>query len=329
MGRLRVYNWKKMCGIVLTAVLAGMTAAPAYAAKGKKIDSVSINIESRFELGMKYGDEEIEVETRGKHYSFDYYEIENFGFEWVEDDVPEISIYLNADEGYCFSLTKASSVKLKGAAYVKASLQNNKETLRIQVKFRPMSEMVGRETTVVLTEGGFASWEEIQGAGSYELRLYRNGTGIGSVYQSTEDIFYDYTFQMRKPGTYQVKVRAINKQNADNKGKWMESEPLTVSADMADAIRSGTAPGLPTKGKWRAEGQKWWYQHEDGTYTQNNWEVIDKKWYFFDEDGYMATGWIQWKGEKYYMDDKTGAMLQNTTTPDGYLLDSEGHLKND
>ena len=56
--------------------------------------------------------------------------------------------------------------------------------------------------------------------------------------------------------------------------------------------------------------------------------MIDKQWYFFNEEGYMVTGWIEWNGEKYYLDDQTGAMLKNTTTPDGYLLDGEGHLKN-
>lgn len=158
--------------------------------------------------------------------------------------------------------------------------------------------------------------------------MYRNDTGVGPVYQTTDQVYYDYTTQMSKPGSYRVKVRAVNKQNTESKGKWMESEVITISADMADAIRNGTAPGLPVKGKWKTVGEKWWYEHEDGTYTKNDWELIDKQWYFFNEEGYMVTGWIEWNGEKYYLDDQTGAMLKNTTTPDGYLLDGDGHLKN-
>ncbi len=323
-------NRKKICGMILVAaIMAGMIAVPSFAAvKRKKIGSVSIDVEAHIELGDRYGDEEIEVTTRGKHYSYDYYEIENFGFEWTEDDVPEIIIYLNADDGYYFSLTKASSVRLSGATYVRAATQDNKETLKLQVKLAPMKEMLGAETEVILTDGGYASWDSIQGAGSYELRLYRNDTGVGPVYQTTDQIYYDYTTQMSKPGSYRVKVRAVNKQNTESKGKWMESEVITISADMADAIRNGTAPGLPVKGKWKTVGEKWWYEHEDGTYTKNDWELIDKQWYFFNEEGYMVTGWIEWNGEKYYLDDQTGAMLKNTTTPDGYLLDGEGHLKN-
>ncbi len=322
-------NWKKICGLTLTVtMLAGMMTISSFAAKRKKISSVTVDVEANIELGAKYGDEEIEIDVRGKHYNYDYYEIENFGFEWVEDDVPEITIYLSADEGYYFSLTKASSVKLTGATYVKATKQSSSEILALRVKLPSMQEMVGKETQVMLTDGGFAVWDEVLGAGSYELRLYRNGTGIGATYQSTEQTFYDYTDQMYKPGSYQVKVRAVNKQNQENKGKWMESEVLTISNEMGDAIRNGTVPGIPMTGEWKKEGDLWWYQHDDGTYTQNNWEQIDKKWYFFDENGYMKTGWIEWDGERYYCKEDTGEMLTNGTTPDGYILDKNGHLKN-
>ena len=196
-----MYNWKKICGIFfVTAAMAGIIAVPSFAAvKRKKISSVSIDVESHIELGERYGDEEIEITTRGKYYSFDYYEIENVGFEWMEDDVPEIIIYLSADDGYYFSLTKASAVKLTGATYVRAATQDNKETLKLQVKLTPMKEMLGAETEVVLTDGGYASWDAIQGAGSYEMRLYRNDTGVGPVYQTTDQVYYDYTCRSHYP----------------------------------------------------------------------------------------------------------------------------------
>ena len=42
----------------------------------------------------------------------------------------------------------------------------------------------------------------------------------------------------------------------------------------------------------------------------------------------MKTGWIDWEGKRYYCDENSGAMLTNTTTPDGYILGSDGTLKN-
>ena len=56
--------------------------------------------------------------------------------------------------------------------------------------------------------------------------------------------------------------------------------------------------------EWKQEADgRWWYQHDDGTYTTNNWELIDGKYYYFD-----AQGW----------------MLANTTTPDGFQVDVNG-----
>ena len=86
-------NWKKAAKVILIATtMAGMITSLSYGASRKKITSVNINIESKVELGTKYGDEEIEIDVRGKHYTYDYYELENFGFEWEAADVPEITI---------------------------------------------------------------------------------------------------------------------------------------------------------------------------------------------------------------------------------------------
>ena len=322
-------KWKRICGVALTAALVMGMMAPSYAAKRKKITTVAVRIEAEIELGSKYGDENIEVEVKGKNYTYDYYEIENFGFEWMEEDVPEITIYLRADEGYYFSLTKASAVKVNGATYVQAAKQDSGETFALRVKLPPMSEMMGDETEVTLGSTGYAQRGEIRGAGSYELRLYRNGSGIGATYQSTDQLFYDYTSLMNKPGSYQVKVRAVNKANPEKKGGWMESEPITVSEEMAQSIRSGSTAGVPMRGDWKEENGQWKYIHEDGSCTKNDWEEINNEWYFFNEDGVMQTGWVEWKGEKYYCMEGSGKMLKGGTTPDGYLLDSDGRLKND
>ena len=56
--------------------------------------------------------------------------------------------------------------------------------------------------------------------------------------------------------------------------------------------------------EWKQEADgRWWYQHDDGSYTTNNWELINGKYYYFD-----AQGW----------------MLANTTTPDGKYVGSDG-----
>lgn len=319
-----------MSVIVVLVLLLGLMALPAFAASRTKINSISISITASIFPDTNYGDEEVEVEVKSGKCSFDYYEIDNVGFGWTEEDVPELTLYFAADDGYYFALGKASSIKLTGATYVSASKQDSSETLVLKVKLPSLAETVGNETTVTLYPSGYAAWTEVRGAGSYELRLYRNGSGLGVTLLTTEDTSYDFRSQMNRTGSYYVKVRAVNKLVTDNKGDWFESPVITLDQAMVDAIKSGEAGGLPVSlgGAWEKDDNGWWYRYNDNTYSTSSWEEIDGQWYFFDENGYMQTGWIEWDSKFYYCDDKTGVMLKNTTTPDGYLVGEDGSRKN-
>ena len=115
-------------------------------------------------------------------------------------------------------------------------------------------------------------------------------------------------------------------------------------------------------GSWVQSGSRWWYKHEDGTYTANGWEKINGVWYRFDNSGWMQTGWVKdgswyyldgsgamktgWlkdNGSWYYLQDSgamktgwmkvsgkwyyaysSGALAINTTTPDGYRVNYNG-----
>lgn len=320
---------KRLAGMALVlSLLLGLMAMPAYAATRKKIRSVTLVVNSEILPGTKYDDEKIEVEVKNGKCSFDYYDIENIGFEWMDDDVPEITIFLRADDGYYFALTTASAVKITGATYVKASKKDSSETLELRVKLPSLAESVGDQGEITLTDSGYAIWDDVRGAGSYEVRLYRNGTGIGASILTTTEPYYDCSSMMTRTGSYFIRVRPLNKIKPENKGEWRESQTVTLTAEQVDAIRNGTADRtIPVRGEWIHDGVGWWYKHTDGTCTKNNWETIKDEWYFFDENGYMKTGWIEWEGKRYYCDQNTGAMLKNTTTPDGYILDYNGNPK--
>lgn len=324
-----VRQMKKMAGMALAvSMLLGLLVTPAYAASRKKIGSINVIVKSEILAGTRYGEENIEVEVKSGKCTFDYYDVDNVGFEWEDTDVPEITIYLRAEEGYYFSLTRASAVELSGATYIKASKQDSSETLALKVKLPSLAESVDDQGEVTLTTGAYAIWDEVRGAGSYEVRLYRNGTGMGVSILTTPNPYYDFSSMMTRAGTYHARVRPLNKIKPENKGEWAESPTVTLTAEQADAIRNGTAnQAIPVRGEWMQDGTGWWYQHSDGSYTKNNWESIKDVWYFFDENGYMKTGWIEWEGKRYYCDLNTGAMLKSTTTPDGFILDGNGNPK--
>ena len=109
-------------------------------------------------------------------------------------------------------------------------------------------------------------------------------------------------------------------------------------------------------GQWIQDEKGWWYKRADGSYPKNSWgyEAYNGKsyWYYFLDSGYMATGWMDVNGSKYYLfpnsdgwkgrmltgwqwidgncyyldpqGQNEGALYRNTTTPDGYAVDSEG-----
>lgn len=73
-------------------------------------------------------------------------------------------------------------------------------------------------------------------------------------------------------------------------------------------------------GQWKSDNKGYWYQKDDNSYPILTWQEIDGKWYYFNAEGYMAVS--QWVGNYFVGSD--GAMLVNTTTPDGYKVGADG-----
>ena len=72
-------------------------------------------------------------------------------------------------------------------------------------------------------------------------------------------------------------------------------------------VLSSSVTAFAAGGRWIKSGSRWWYRHNDSSYTSNGWEKINNKWYYFDASGWMKPGWVKYKGEWYY-NDKSGAM---------------------
>ena len=131
-------------------------------------------------------------------------------------------------------------------------------------------------------------------------------------------------------------------------GSFKVSSSLTGQVLGVDRSLSG--------GQWMQDEKGWWYKRADGSYPKNSWgyEAYNGKsyWYYFLDSGYMATGWVEVNGSKYYLfpnsdgwkgrmltgwqwidgncyyldpqGQNEGALYRNSTTPDGFTVDSEG-----
>ena len=70
---------------------------------------------------------------------------------------------------------------------------------------------------------------------------------------------------------------------------------------------------------WQKVSGAWYYMDNSGA-MQTDWKKISNVWYYFNADGVMQAN--RWVGD-YYLG-SSGAMLVNTTTPDGYRVDASG-----
>ena len=106
-----------------------------------------------------------------------------------------------------------------------------------------------------------------------------------------------------------------------NGGNWSYYEENTAVTDWKKI--NGTwyyfdGNGVMTT-NWQKVSGAWYYMDNSGA-MQIDWKKISNAWYYFNTDGVMQEN--RWVGD-YYLG-SSGAMLVNTTTPDGYHVDASG-----
>ena len=76
---------------------------------------------------------------------------------------------------------------------------------------------------------------------------------------------------------------------------------VSESCDV-NSFTEGILLDIVTKsGEWTIKAGKWWYRHDDGSYTKDAWEKINGKWYLFDSKGWMLYDWKQESNNWYYL----------------------------
>jgi len=108
-----------------------------------------------------------------------------------------------------------------------------------------------------------------------------------------------------------------------------DGKTYSTTVTVSDNASSNTSSARDIKyGRWVRSGSRWWFKGSDGSYPSNGWEKIDKVWYHFDSSGWMQTGWVKDSGNWYYLDG-SGAMKTGWLKDNGswYYLDGSGAMK--
>lgn len=268
---------KQIIAVLLMAALAaGMNTTTASAASKKKITTVNLTVSADIVLGGTVSDQQAEVTVKGSKIEVGEYQFVNDGFQWYETDIPRLEVTLYSDEDYYFSTTD-DSFTVNGGTYVKQKKEDYSQTLTVTIDLPPAGEF----TQAI----GLAQWNEYKagwspsiGAGSYELKLYRDGKSVGTV-KTTNETSMDLKSVLTKEGNYTFRVRPVNAKNPEKKGDWVESSSQFI--DQEKARFNASSDG----GSWKQDATGWWYENEDGSYIKNNWLNISGVWYFFDERG--------------------------------------------
>lgn len=128
----------------------------------------------------------------------------------------------------------------------------------------------------------------------------------------------------------------------------------------AGALTSGGSAGTAASGSqsgssgpssslakgWGQDSKGWYYNKDNGAKASGEWIALDGQYYWFDSNTYMAKGWRQIGGKWYFLRSNgmmarnqwekveengqwfylgsDGAMLVNTTTPDGHRVNDAG-----
>lgn len=318
MGKIR-----KITFILLTVLLVGTVALEANAKSKTAIKACSITVDGVPVVGELLGEDSLDVSVSGTGFTLDHFDEENELFAWEGGEVPELTIYLSAKDGYYFAITKASQIKLKGCTFVSAARQDSATTLKVCVKLdKAVGYVIGSVEEAILSDKFVCSWTPVEDAGSYEVRFMLGNATLGGT-QTTKELSMDCSSMVMKAGRYHFKVRAIHKNDASVASEvWATSNDIDVSE--ADAkVYKEAAEAAMSQGTWVSDKTGTKFKLPDGTFVKNAWRKINKQWYYFKADGNRATGWNQIEGAYYYFYPENGQLAVNTTI-DGYELDING-----
>lgn len=351
------YNMKnKLFSILMsTMVMLTVLPMPAYAGN-QKVNSVSVNLnEEKSDPGVIYP---VEVTANSSYYEISSVDVSKDYGDWKPGRKVTYTITIDAKDGYSFSKKDTRLYASNGTLTSNNSVKSG--SIEMKVNYIPKVTLQNPEN-IYFEDEYEAVWDEVEYASAYEVKIYKDGSyhktekitknkiDLSNYATDYEDITFD--------------VRAVAKDSDESKylrdSEWVNCDETISSGDNTtygsfignyDNYRFQNADGSYATG-WQQINGSWyyfnayatdkpnaaiqsswafindrWYFFNEYCMMQTGWHMIDGNWYYLDSSGAMLTGWFCAgpSGPWYYLDTNTGAMWHNTTTPDGYYVNSNG-----
>ena len=140
---------KKFLAIAILGLsLATLISWTAFAAtkKKRKINTVSFKVMGNIDVDTQIGMENLDFTTSASTYHVENFEVQNQGFKWTMNDVPEYKVTLTAEDEYEFNVKKASDLNIVGASYVSSITENSRTNLVVTVNLPSLKNQVSAIT---------------------------------------------------------------------------------------------------------------------------------------------------------------------------------------
>ncbi len=358
---------KKLSALVLSLAMSAALTVPAFAATYSYVERVDIKIDHTIEAGSDEWEFEVDTTTSHVYIEEEDVTVTNAPDEyepWEEDVRPKakIIVRLDDDEEWRFKGVDEEDVNItlsgpEGTGIYKYTVSGASGTktgkkLTIEVTLNKLEyeegywdERLEVEDLEWNEETGVAYWAENEYADSYEVRLYRNSTGVTKIIKTTETE-YDFSQYFTRAGEYTFKVKGVYDGNKPS--EWEESDELDVDKEEAEDIYANwdgtTSSGSSSnnsssnnsssnntagiqgseEGAWLRDDIGWWWCNADRTYPSSTWKKISNKWYYFNDRGYCVQNqWVLTNGLYYYCG-PDGDMWVSRWTPDNYWVNADG-----
>ena len=281
----------------------------------------------------------INVVTEGVE--IDEAEYTNMDSEWEYGDTPEIKITLEIPDSDAYIFASGLKVKVdkKDGKYSSISIsKTGSYKAKITLKLKKVGGELDCPEELEWQDNYTATWDPVDWASSYSVKLYRNGSSAATV--STVNCNFNFWEVMNRTGDYTFKVKAIAGSRSDNSDWSDESEEKYIdeynksngsgtisvtnvttpdgsnntgnnnnssSSGNGPSTNGGSSSGASGSYGWKSDSNGWYYIY-NGSVLKGSWlKDTDGKWYYMDNTGYMHTGWLHDSDNRwYYMNPNAG-----------------------